>query len=545
MVYAIVGKPQPAYELFAELEDGEYSSVLERANRCSEMTIPTLLPRKGHRYADSLESPWQSTGARITNSLASRLLLSLLPLNIAFFKLRIDPLLARQLTGSPDVETEVNERLSVFERKILLEIEQMGLRTSVFEMLRHSIVTGNSLYYLPKKGAPRNFSLDRYRIQRDGSGNVLCIAICETIGKRALWKSAREALSQSKRVRPTNGQSNSGYKAGSEEEYELYTVIERKHDDDDDQDTYEFESHQEIEDVPIEGTYADYNEKTLPWIPIRYHHVSGESYGRSAIGDYFGSLTFMEGLTRSLFQGASASAAHRWLVDPSGLTSRTDLEKSENGWFVPGRMADVGSLQLGKVSDFSWAAGVLKEEQREVLKDFFLNQARDSERTTAEEIRMDTQQTDASLGGPYATHEHDFLRRAIPLVMERLYARKEAPTIEGKRVGEGAIIPQVVTGLEAIGRGQELSRLDMMFGMISKYFGPEALTAFKTREAFGTIGLAAGVDTEPILKDRQQIAAEAEQLRMSQLAQSIAPDVVQQLGQMAQKQIPEAQPAGV
>ena len=62
--------------------------------------------------------------------------------------------------------------MSVIEREVSSKIEQLALRVSVFEALKHLIVAGNVLTYLPKKGSMRVFPLTQYVCQRDSSGNV-------------------------------------------------------------------------------------------------------------------------------------------------------------------------------------------------------------------------------------------------------------------------------------------------------------------------------------------------------------------------------------
>jgi len=52
------------------------SPYLQRAREASRLTIPTVLPEEGHKGAHKFPTPYQSTGARGVNNLASALLLS-------------------------------------------------------------------------------------------------------------------------------------------------------------------------------------------------------------------------------------------------------------------------------------------------------------------------------------------------------------------------------------------------------------------------------------------------------------------------------------
>ena len=63
---------------------------LDRARDCSELTIPTLIPRDSSTSSEEFATTYQGIGARGVNNLASKLLLSLLPPNAPFFRLAID-----------------------------------------------------------------------------------------------------------------------------------------------------------------------------------------------------------------------------------------------------------------------------------------------------------------------------------------------------------------------------------------------------------------------------------------------------------------------
>ena len=57
--------------------DSERTAVIDRAKQCTELTIPSLLVDTAHTEEATLSTPYQSLGARATNNLASKLLLSL------------------------------------------------------------------------------------------------------------------------------------------------------------------------------------------------------------------------------------------------------------------------------------------------------------------------------------------------------------------------------------------------------------------------------------------------------------------------------------
>jgi hypothetical protein len=69
------------------------SMFLDTAVQCSELTLPTLIQQDDDVSRSRnirLITPWQSVGAKGVVTLASKLMLALLPPQTSFFKLQID-----------------------------------------------------------------------------------------------------------------------------------------------------------------------------------------------------------------------------------------------------------------------------------------------------------------------------------------------------------------------------------------------------------------------------------------------------------------------
>ena len=94
------------------------------------------------------------------NNLAAKILLALLPPNSPFFKLSLDDFTIAELSqGNPQGRAKIDEALNKVERAVQNEIEITGLRSPIFLALKHLIVAGNTLAYLPKEGGMRVFCL--------------------------------------------------------------------------------------------------------------------------------------------------------------------------------------------------------------------------------------------------------------------------------------------------------------------------------------------------------------------------------------------------
>ena len=70
----------------------ERTQFLDEARQASELTLPYLIRGHEERYSGmkQLKTPWQSVGAKGVVTLASKLMLALLPPQTSFFKLQLD-----------------------------------------------------------------------------------------------------------------------------------------------------------------------------------------------------------------------------------------------------------------------------------------------------------------------------------------------------------------------------------------------------------------------------------------------------------------------
>ena len=71
---------------------GDRQQFLDKAWEASRLTIPYLIRREDdyNKGTKVLPTPWQSVGAKGVVTLASKLMLALLPPQTSFFKLQVD-----------------------------------------------------------------------------------------------------------------------------------------------------------------------------------------------------------------------------------------------------------------------------------------------------------------------------------------------------------------------------------------------------------------------------------------------------------------------
>jgi hypothetical protein len=456
-----------------------------RAENCAKYTIPALFPKASDNASTNYTTPWQAVGARGLNNLASKLMLALFPL-APWMRLTISEFQAKQLLNDPQGLAKVDEGLSMVERILMAFMESNSYRPTFFEALKQLIVAGNCLLHIsePEDGKfnpPKLYKLSQYVCQRDPFGNVLQAVTIDRVAFAALPEDVRNSL---------DGDSD------PDEEVEVYTHIYL------DDESGDFLSYQEIDGKEVDGTDGQYPSTGCPWIPVRYVKMDGEHYGRSHCEEYLGDLRSLENLTESIVKFAMISSKVIGMVNPNGITQVRRLVKAQTGDFVPGRKQDIEFLQLEKSADFSVAKNVADAIEARLSFCFMLNSAvqRTGERVTAEEIRYVAGELEDTLGGVYSILSQELQLPIVRVLLVQLQATSMIPDLPRE-----AIEPTVSTGMEALGRGQDLDKLTRFINAImpiSQMQDPDINTAnLKIR-----IANALGLDTAGLLLTEQDKA---------------------------------------
>jgi len=499
--------------LYSQFETQRHS-YLSRARQSARLTVPTIMAEEGANASQKFPTPYQSTGARGVNNLSSALLLSLLPPNAPFFRLVLDEAEARKMDAiDPRIKTEVETALADMERAVSREIEAHNIRVSTFEALRHIVVTGNALLYLADDGPMRVIHLDRYVVKRDPSGNARCIIIKECVAPAMLPPEIRAYV-----------QSNL---AEYEDTADIYTKQEMV-------DDKTVSIIQEVQGKIVEETTKTYPADRAPFIALRMLRVDGESYGRGYVEQYYGDLQSLEGLTKAIVEGAAAASKVLFLVNPNGTTRAKTLAESPNGAIREGSAADVSVLQSGKAQDFGIALNAMQQINDRLSYAFLLTEStiRNADRVTAEEVRLVTQSIERQLGGIYSVLSQEFQLPLVQRLMDRMAKKKKLPKIPKDKV-----TPTIITGIEALGRGNDLNRLDIYLSGISQILGPETLNQYiNMREYMTRRAAALGIDTQGLVKSEEEIQMQMQQQQMQAMAQQVAPNAADAVAQQMQQQ---------
>jgi hypothetical protein len=104
-------------------------------------------------------------------------------------------------------------------------------------------------------------------------------------------------------------------------------------------------------------------------------------------------------------------------------------------------------------------------------------------------------------------------------MMEQMEREKRLPKVPKKFV-----TPAIVTGIEALGRGNDLSRLDVYLQGIGQILGPQAIQQYvDVREYLTRRAAALGIETNGLVKTEEQLNAEQQAATYNQTMQQTMP----------------------
>lgn len=469
---------------------------------------------------DSFVLPWNGIGQRGCNNLAAKLLMAILPPTEAFFRFTLDPVEmekreAEMLSAGAtedDVATaksEIELSLNKLELSILRSIETSNDRVMVHEALMHLIVSGNCLMHIAEDGL-LVYPMNRYVLLRDPTGEPLCAVVCETMAVDQLPASIREELKRDKDEYGEMFGDDPTPMGQPEKTVDIYTCIKWEGD--------RVTWFQEINKKEIEGTRGSSSKSISPWLPLRMSSYQASSYGPGYVESAcIADLQTAEALSQAVAECALVSAQVKHLVKPSGVTNAHQLAEAPNGAYVPGNPDDVFTVRTDKGSDINVAFTALQRVEQRLAASFMLAEMRDAERVTAEEVRIQTLQTENALGNVYAILTSEF---QAPYIRRRLalYMKKGGMG----QLPEGLVQPMVSVGLAGVGRGNDLEKTARFINILQQSIGPEGMAKYiNNTELIKRLSSSMGISPLGLVKSEQQIAAEMQQAQQAALQQEV------------------------
>jgi len=485
------------------------SEFLDMSVRCSELTLPYLIHDDNlyKQSRKSLNKPFQSTGAKCCTTLAAKLMLALLPVQTTFFKLQVkSDKIGEEIDAK--IKSELDLSFSKIERTIMDYIAASNDRVVLHQALKHLIVGGNSLIFMGKEGL-KNYPLNRYVVNRDGNGKVLEIVTKELISRKLIED----------KLPPKKTNTGIDESKNRNDDVEVYTCVKYE------KDGKLYRWHQECEDVILNGSQSIAPEDANPWLVLTFNHTDGEAYGRSRVEEFIGDFETLDALTQALVEGSSAAAKVIFLVNPSSPIKPANLSLSGNGAIVAGRPEDVGVVTVGKTQDFATAAQQIQNIEKRLNEAFLVYTQRQAERVTAEEIRTTQFLLEQQLGGLFSLLTTQFLKPYLSRILLVLTRSGQIPDLP-----KDLVQPQIVAGINALGRGSDAQQLTTFMGTIAQTVGPEALMKYiNPQEAIKRLAAAQGIDVLNLVKTPDQMQAEKDE-QMNMMTQK---SLLDQAGQLA------------
>ena len=502
--------------------EGDRNNYLERARTAARYTLPYLIPLSDSYTPGQNQQwglPWNGLGARGVHNITSRLTLALLPPTEAFFRFTIDEIeLATQeqeaLAAGATPEDLAKGKstfdlgLAKLERAVLRSIETSNDRVAVHEMLMHLIVGGNALLYVSEKGL-RCFHLDRYVLRRDPMGNPLQAIVCEELSVENLPPRVKAVLDEEDGDRIAGIDDEDGDDDASEYDrtVKLFTCVEWE----DNTVTW----YQEVKGREIPGTKGTAKISESPWLPLRMYRIDGHHYSPGYIeAACLADLQTAEALSQAIAEGSLVSAQVKHLVKPSGVANPKKLADSANGAYLPGNPDDVFTIQVNKASDLRVAMEGLARVEARLGQAFMLADVRDSERTTAEEVRLHALQIENSLGSIYSILTTEFQQPYVARKLALLMRAGKLPKLPDM------VKPVVSVGLAAVGRGNDLEKTARFMQILQQSIGPEGIATYvMPAELIRRLAASMGMDIIGLVKTDEQMAAEQQQQQQMAMAQ--------------------------
>ena len=101
--------------------------------------------------------------------------------------------------------------------------------------------------------------------------------------------------------------------------------------------------------------------------------------------------------------------------------------------------------------------------------------------------------------------------------MDKMSKSKRLPQIP-----KDIVKPTIVTGVEALGRGNDLNRLDMFLAGANQIVGPQAVNQYlNVSDYFKRRATALGIETEGLIKSEEEIQQAMQQQQMMEMAQKL------------------------
>ena len=475
--------------------DGLKEPLMTRVERYAALTIPKVcLPTGFDVMSADQTHDYQSLGAQSVNHVVNKLMTAMFAPSRPFFRVSEGKKTRESAKQAGISETAIGDILANMERQGSQMLDKLAQRPKLYQALRHLVITGNALLILDP-GMIRVLGLRYFNVKRTHNGKVHTLVIREEMCFNELDESIQELC---------------GHLHKSEDKVSHYRLIRK--------DGKRYTMTQWVDEYCLPEQFsAGWSEEKFPYRVLTWDLTDESDYGTGLVEDYAGDFEALSVLSESIVTGGVIGTEFRWVANPNGMTSIEDFRNSVNGDTIPGNAKDVLAISPPVVEGVRIAQTVAQEYVQRISRGFLMGSAviRDSERVTAEEVRMTAMELESSFGGVYSALAPS-IQEPIALWM---LDNADLP------IAGSDLSVVIVTGLDALSRNGDLENLKLGIATLGGLINvPEPLQQrIRWQELSDFIGQAVGVDLKRfILTD-----AEMQQLQQQAMAQQAAASTVE------------------
>lgn len=418
-------------------------TMMSRKERLAEVTIPSTLPDKNYQVKnESLSNGATSLGAQGAINIVNKLMLAMFAPGVSFMRLELAAAEKARFMEQLQLKDDslLTDVMAEGEREALRVLEQSGSRPALYEGLSALVCVGDVLMDLSDKDIISFISLRDYAVERNRKGQVLRLVFREITRVQDLEDEAEKEYR------------NAVPACKPRDKVTVYTTVRFTRG--------MYRSTIYVEDVELSPRHSGkWKPENLPWRALTWRLPLGQDYGISLAEDYSNDLGTHDIVSEAMADGSVLASQFRWACNPGGLTQPEDVTGGHNGDVIPADPKDLSLIFANMGNQLSTIMQIEEVYARRIGRGFLMNSAvtRDSERTTAEEVRIQAMELEQSLGGVYS-------RLAIDMQapIARWQLRAANINIRGTKIQ-----PTIITGLDALSRSAELQRLIGFLGDVS------------------------------------------------------------------------------
>lgn len=485
---------------------------MHRLESYASVTIPkVLLPDHVDQNSASIQHDWTSVGAQCVNHITNKIVTALFQPGLPFFRLDLPAQAMQDMQSQTGMkEEDVKGALVAGEQAAVKLLDQRAIRPTLHSLIRSLVVVGNILLDLSDDDNPRAISIKDYCVKRSIKGAPQEILHREKVLWDELDDKARAVA-----PRPRHG----------EDAYVEYCrwFVRRG--------TKWFMTIW-VDDKNLGPDFEhSWTLDKFPLYPLCWDLADKHNYGTGLVEDYAGDFGTLSTLSESEIKAAILVSDFRWLANPGGVGDIEEFKRSTTGDVIAGKAGDLELVAHVSTNALQQLGASVERVINRLGRAFLLSSAvtRQAERVTAEEIRMQAQELESSMGGVYSRLALDL---QVPLAFWIM--RQVKMDIDGT-----AIKPTIVTGLSALSRNIEATQLKLALGDIGAIGTlPDNIAGrLKLSAIIATIFAAYGITApEYVISDDEYAALVQQQQQEAQEAE--ARSIATQAGadRMAQQQ---------